>query len=354
MNKKNWSSSFRLGRQTYGGNQSTYLIAEIGVNHGGSWERAKELVISCAQAGANAVKIQSWSARGLHNVKDVTPDGQVHDSKVLQFLKKYEVPEHWHGELAELCQTQGIDFLSTPFEIGRARLLRSLGVKAIKIASGDLTYDELLEEVGGYGLTIFLSTGMADLGEIERALTLLGNDANRDIILLHCVGAYPPRLEDGNLLAMRTMAEAFDLPVGISDHFPGHDTILAAVALGACVVEKHVTLSRTDGYPDSSYSLEVSEFAAMAAAVRILEAALGDGKKRCMPSEAEGRINGRRSLFAARNLSPGHVITREDIAVVRPNIGILQPQDLRLLLGRRVKSPVVAGAPLRWEHLDLA
>lgn len=352
MDRKTWGNSFQLRGKIHGGEGSTYIIAEIGTNHGGELTHAKELVYACAEAGANAVKFQSWSARQLQNVKDLSPDGTLHESKVISILEKYEIPEDWYAKLIECCQGQGVDFLSTPFDIERARLLRSLKVPAIKIASGDLTYEELLKEVGNYNIPILLSTGMANLGEVERAMEHLGQRKQRDIILLHCVAAYPPKIGDANLLAIRTLKEAFGLPIGISDHTSGHNIALAAVALGACVIEKHVTFSRTDGHPDSFFSLEIDEFRAMVEAVRSLESALGDGKKRCMPSEADGRIGGRRCLFASRDITPGQVLKREDIAVVRPNIGELKPKHLNLVLGRRVKIAVSCGAPLQWEYLE--
>ncbi|MDY6937251.1 MAG: N-acetylneuraminate synthase family protein [Cyanobacteriota bacterium] len=355
MDRDNWSGSFHIGERTYGGRYPSYIIAEIGSNHGGSLERSKEFASACAEAGANAVKFQSWSARKLQNIKDLTSEGQLHESKVIPILEKYEVPESWHSELAAYCRSLGVDFLSTPFDIDRARWLQAVKVPAIKISSGDLTYCQLLEEVGQYNVPILLSTGMASLGDIEAALERLRADRHSSpphIVLLHCVAAYPPQLEDANLLAIRTLREAFNLPVGISDHFSGYDTVLAAVALGAGAIEKHVTFSRTDGHPDSFFALEIDEFRAMVAAVRNLESALGDGRKQCRPSEADGRVGGRRCLFAARDLEAGRTIAREDISVVRPNIGPLKPQDLDRVLGRQVRKAIPAGMPLSWDDVE--
>lgn len=352
MNRNHWSGNFQIKGRLYGGSHSAYIIAEIGSNHAGQLKRAKEFIVACAQAGANAVKFQSWSAPKIQNIKDVGADGSLQDAKAIPILTKYEVPDEWHGELAGFCQEQGVDFLSTPFDLDKARLLRSIQVPAIKIASGDLTYDQLLKEVGQYDLPILLSTGMANLGEIERALELLEQSDQRDIVLLHCTAAYPPDLKDANLLTIRTLRDTFDLPVGISDHFPGHDTILAAIALGASVVEKHVTFSRADGHPDSPFALEIPEFQAMVASIRSLEIALGNGKKCCMPSELGGQIGGRRCLFAARDLVVGQTLTLEDVAVVRPNIGELKPHHLDQVLGSRIKETIPAGTPLKWDYLE--
>lgn len=349
MNKSWWAAGFHLDGNHYGGNDPVYVIAEIGTNHTASLERAKKLVSACAEAGADAVKFQSWTVAGLQNMIEV--NGEQATAAVISVLEKYQLPEDWHAELMTHCRAKGVDFLSTPFDLGRARLLRDLGVGALKIASGDLTYDELLEEVGGYGLPLLLSTGMANLGEIEHALTCL-DDVGRpgDRVLLHCVAAYPPDPGDANLLAIRTLRETFGLPVGISDHFPGREMVLAAVALGAVVVEKHVTFSRQDGAPDSPFALEVPEFRDMVVAVRALEQSLGDGRKRCMPSEMGGLLGGRRSLFAARDLVPGECLTRDAVAVVRPNVAELKPQHLNEVLGCRLAQIVPRGTPLRWHH----
>ena len=352
MERSNWSYSFQIREKHYGGENPVYIIAEIGANHNCNLEHAQKLVAECAAAGADAVKFQSWDAKKLQNIKELTTEGLLQDSPIIPILEKYEFPVNWHEPIVQYCRDRKIDFLSTPFDVDRARLLKSLYVPAIKIASGDITYHELLKEVGGYELPVFLSTGMANLGEIEQALTIIGHDSRRNIVLMHCVGAYPPQIEDGNILAVRTMQEAFGIPVGISDHFMTQETVLAAVALGASVVEKHVTLSRNDGAPDSAFALEIDQFSEMVQAIRRLERAMGSGKKQCMPSESGGLIGGRRSLFAAHDLKSGQVLCREDVAVVRPNIGELKPIELERILGCELNKDVACGKPLRWQDLQ--
>jgi len=339
------AGSFRIGDGLVGPGQPAYIIAEIGSNHGGDLARTKELIDACAAAGADAVKFQSWTPDLLQNSMDVADDGTLTPSKALPILRQYELPVEWHGELAEHCRRRGVHFLSTPFDLDRARLLRELGVPAMKISSSDLVYDELLREVAGYGLPVLLSTGMGDLGDIEWALERLGPGRD-DVALLQCVGAYPPQYEDANLRALTTLTAAFGLPVGISDHYPGHDTVVAAVTLGACIIEKHVTLSRADGTPDAFFSLEIDELQALVEAVRRIEAALGDGRKRCMESERGGLKYGRRGVFAARELKAGETVTREMLAVVRPNVSELKPRDLGLIVGQRLARDVPAGTPL--------
>ena len=339
-----------IGTRKIGRNERVYIVAEIGSNHNGDRERAKELIRQSAAAGADAVKFQSWVPEKLHNIKDIAPDGTLVDSKVIPILRRYELPRDWHAELAGYSQKLGVDFLSTPFDVETAGFLNSLRVPAIKISSSDLVYDELLEEAGSYGLPILLSTGMATLGEIEWALGRIGHDK---VVLLHCIAMYPPVFEEANLSVIKTLQHAFGLPVGFSDHFPGHDIDLAAVALGACCIEKHVTLSHSDGAPDSFYALEMTELKAMVSAIRRLETAFGDGKKRCMPCEAGGLTGGRRCLYAARDLRVGDIIKRSDIAVVRPNAGELKPRHLHSVIGKRVKVFIPCGASLQWNHLDI-
>lgn len=331
---------------------STYVIAEVGSNHGGSLRVALDHIDACAAAGVDAVKFQSWTARGLQNPFDVAENGDLIPSKVLPILAKFELPEDWHSALAERCFEKGVDFLSTPFEISRARLLRDLGVSAIKISSSDLTYDELLSEVGAYGLPIFLSTGMANMQEIAHALDLLGRDRD-DITLLQCTAAYPPKIEDANLRAITTLQRGFNVRVGLSDHYPGHDMVVAALALGASVIEKHVTISRSAGTPDAQFAIEMEELSALVNVIRSVELALGDGKKLCRHSERDGLRGGRRGLFAARSLKVGDILSREAIAIVRPNISELQPGDLSAVLDKQVLCDIPAGTPLRWQHVTL-
>lgn len=343
--------SISIGGTMIGAGYPAYIIAEIGSNHGGRLERAKRLISACAKAGANAVKFQSWTAERLHNVKDVAPDGSLSDAKAIPILRKLEVPDDWHSELVDYCRPLGVHFLSTPFDVDRARLLKRVGCPAIKISSSDVVYDQLLEEVASYDLPILMSVGMADLGEIEHALDCLGT-ARLRTVLLHCVAAYPPVYEDVNLHVLRPLKTAFGLPVGFSDHLPGHDLVLAAVALGATVIEKHVTFSRQDETPDSFYALTIEELVELVQAVRRLESAMGDGRKRCMPSEQGGLTGGRRCVFAARDLKVGSKITQEDLAVVRPNIGEIKPWHVNALIGRTLRRDVARGVPLSWRQFE--
>lgn len=347
MNKK----TIKIDNKFIGDFFPCYIIAEIGSNHGGDIDRAKLLISECAKAGADAVKFQSWTANGLQNSKDITQDGTLANSKSIPTLEKFQLPDRWHFELSDFCRNHGIHFLSTPFDIGRARLLKQVGCPAIKISSSDTTYVQLLEEVGTYDIPILMSVGMSSIEEVKYSLSCLGT-AKNNTVLLHCVAAYPPAIEDANLRVLQTLANVFECPLGFSDHFPGHDLVLAAVAMGARVIEKHVTFSRQDTTPDSFFSLTIEEFSQLIQNVRRLETALGNGFKQCMPSEKDGLTGGRRSAFAARDLRTGIEITIEDIAIVRPNIGKIKPSDVQSLIGRRLKIDIPQGTPLAWEHFD--
>lgn len=345
---ENIINKVEVGKKQICLNRSVYIIAEIGSNHAGSLERAKELIRQSASAGVDAVKFQSWIADKIQNTKELDNAGKLVDSEVFSFMQRFQLPTEWYEELADLSRVLGVDFLSTPFDIGTARVLKALEVPAIKISSSDLVYDELLSEVGSYGTPVFLSTGMATLGEVEHALKCIGHN---NVVLFHCVAMYPPVFDEANLRVIETLQRSFGLPVGFSDHFPGHEIDLAAVTLGACCIEKHVTLARDDGAPDSFYALEMDELTAMVKAIRQLEKSLGDGHKRCMPCEEGGLIGGRRCLYAARDLSPGDILHRDDIAVVRPNIGELKPRHLTEVIGRHLTASVARGTPLQWGHM---
>lgn len=327
-----------------------YIVAEVGSNHGGSLNQAFEYIDACADAGVDAVKFQSWNPMTLQNSLDFDSAGVARPSKVIPILNKYQLPAEWHQPLFDRCNLRGVDFLSTPFDIDRARLLRELGVRYMKVSSSDLTYDELLLELGSYGIPILLSTGMANTGEIAQALELLGHPST-EVTLLQCTAAYPPEIEDANLLAIQTMRNQFGLDTGLSDHYPGWEMAVAAVALGACVIEKHVTHSRSAATPDAPFAIEFDELTQLVRAIRLIERSMGDGVKICRESEVAGLRGGRRGLFAAEDICSGDLITRSMIAVVRPNVGQLQPRDLSIVVGAKSARAVRKGYPITAEDL---
>lgn len=316
---------------------TTYVIAEVGVNHNGDLGLAERLVAAAAAAGADAVKFQTFDAEALATSGAQKADYQCrldgNDRSQLEMLKALELPTDAHPVLMALCASLGIEFLSTPFDPGSARLLAALGIGRFKIPSGEVTNLPFLRLVASFGRPVILSTGMSDLAEVATAVDALKESGCRDLAILHCVSDYPARPEDANLRAMGTLATAFGLPVGLSDHTPGIEVALAAVALGATIVEKHLTLDRRLAGPDHAASLEPLEFQALVRGIRIVESALGSGEKRARPREMALRPLVRKSLVAARDIPAGSVLTDADIAAKRPGTG-MPPAAGASLVGR--------------------
>ncbi len=347
-------TTVNVGSWTIGSGQPCFIIAEAGVNHNGDLELACRLVDAAQAAGADAVKFQTFQAGQL-----VTPDApkaayqrQATDAGESQFamLKRLELTADMLRTLRDRCVEQGILFLSTPFDEASADLLDQLGVPLFKISSGDVTNIPFLTYLAGKGKPLILSTGMACLGEVEGAVRAIRDAGNDDLILLHCVSRYPADPAEANLRAMQTMRAAFGAPVGYSDHTPGIEVPLAAVALGACVIEKHFTLDRSLPGPDHRASLLPDELEAMVRGIRTVEAALGHGRKEPAPGEAETARVARRSLVAAQDIPTGTVLTAAHIALKRPGTGL--PPGMRpYLIGRTARMDIPAGTLLSLEML---
>lgn len=328
---------------------ATYVIAEIGVNHNGSMDLARQLIDRAAEAHADAVKFQTFRAEDL-----VTPDARKADYQIandgggnsqFEMLQALELTEAQFAELAEYCAKVGIQFLSTPFSEAAADLLERVGVDAYKISSGDLTHLPLLRHIAAKGKPIILSTGMGNLAEIEEAVAAIKTAGDPPVSLLHCVSNYPAAVEDCNLAAMKTMARAFGCPVGWSDHTEGAAISWAAVARGATIIEKHITLDHTLPGPDHLASMEPAEFTAFVTGIRNIEAAIGGGIKTPTAAELRTAEVARRSLVAARALPAGHVLSSGDIRILRPGHG-LKPAALDMVLGSRLARDVAAFQPL--------
>ena len=343
-----------IGERRVGPGEPAYVIAEAGSNHNRDLPTAKKLIDVAAEAGADAVKFQTYTAEGLYSRKTPTMSyladaGLLEDQEsVWELIKRIEIPWEWHHELAEHAAGAGLDFLSTPFEEKAVDLLAEVGVPAYKIASYEVNHLPLIEACARTGRPLIISTGMASLGDIERALDTANAAGASQIVVLHCAINYPPRFEDLNLRAIGTLAAAFGLPVGWSDHTMGHTADVVAVALGACVIEKHYTLSRAQEGPDHPFALEPAEFAAMVTAIREAEASIGSSVKRVTEAETEMFTLGRRSLVAAHALPAGRPLTREDIAVKRPGLGI-PVHELALVTGRRPSRDVEPDEILTWD-----
>jgi N,N'-diacetyllegionaminate synthase len=330
-----------IGSRRIGPGERCFVVAEAGVNHDGDVETALALIDAAADAGADAVKFQTFAADRLAAAHAPKARYQIEreqgaDESQLEMLKRLELPRDAYVPLLGRCSERGIAFLSAAFDPDAAEFLTALGAPALKVPSGELTNPFLLEAVASSGLPVILSTGMADLDEVRAAVELLVRGGAGDIVVLHCVTAYPATPSESNLRAMATLEQALGRPVGLSDHTLGTSVPLAAVALGARMLEKHLTLDRSRSGPDHAASLEPNEFAALVAAVREVESALGDGVKRPMPSELENVPVVRRSLAAARDLVEGTTLERSMLTALRPGTGI-SPLDRDEIVGRRLK-----------------
>jgi N,N'-diacetyllegionaminate synthase len=305
-----------------------FIIAEAGVNHNGSLELAKKLVDVAVEAKADAVKFQTFKA--VLGVSKFAPKAQyqkettdVKESQ-LDMVRKLELTEEMHEELIKYCAEKNIMFLSTPFDLYAVDLLDSYGLDTFKIPSSELTNLPYLRKISKMNKKIILSTGMANLGEIEDAIGILveGGTNKDNIILLHVNSEYPTPMEDVNLKAMLTIGNAFGMKYGYSDHTLGIEVPIAAVALGACVIEKHFTLDCSMHGPDHRASLNPQGLKDMVSGIRNIELALGDGIKRASESEAKNKAIARKSIVAKTNIKAGEIFTEENITVKRPGTGI--------------------------------
>jgi len=347
--------SIQLGNKLIGPRQPVFVIAEAGVNHNGDLKMARALIDVAVEAGADAVKFQTFRADRLATPDAPKAEYQLrttgNEESQFEMLRRLELSTDAHRELQSYCHDRGIIFLSTPFDEEAVNLLDELGVPAFKISSGDVTNSPLLEHVAGKGKPVILSTGMSELAELIEAVSVLNTGGCETPILLHCVSNYPASAAEVNLRAMQTMRSAFDVPVGFSDHTEGIDVTLAAVALGACVIEKHFTLDRTLPGPDHPASLEPTELRELVRSIRRVETALGNGRKVPAASEIEMAKVARRSLVAARDIPAGSTLARDMVVLRRPGTG-LSPATLNTLLGLRSIRDIAAGTLLDADMFD--
>jgi N,N'-diacetyllegionaminate synthase len=351
-------SGFAIGARIIGA-LPTYVIAEAGVNHDGEASVAHALVDAAADAGADAVKFQTFDPDAL--VTSGAPlapyqaaaasglDERASDQR--EMLRRLALPLDAWPALQRHALDRGIAFLSTPFDEGSADLLDRLDVPAFKVGSGDLTDLPFLERLARRGRPLLVSTGMATMAEVAEAVDAIKGAGDPPLVLLHCVSSYPASPSDANLRAIGSMREAFGVPVGWSDHSPGIEVAVAATALGAAVVEKHLTLGRDRPGPDHRSSLEPDVFATLVQAVRLVCEALGDGVKRPVPAEAEIALVARRSLHWARAVDRGEIVVPDDVVVLRPATG-LAPKRIADVIGRRTARAVLPGAAIETADLD--
>ena len=331
-----------------------FVIAEAGVNHNGDPALARAMVDVAAEAGADAVKFQSFTADRL--VTRLAPKAEYQqratggEASQHAMLKALELSPAANEGLFAHCRARGIEFMSTPFDPESAIALKRLGVRRLKISSGDVTNVPMLEVVGGLGLPVLLSTGMADMDEVQAAVGALRRAGLTDLTVLQCVSTYPADPCLTNLRVMDTYARVFGTAVGLSDHSLGLTIAIAAAARGAACIEKHFTLDRSLPGPDQQASLLPAELSALVRAVREVEAALGDGIKRPAPGELPVREVARKSLVAARDVPAGTVLCPEHLVILRPGTG-LPPGRLTSVLGRRTARAIAADTPITEEML---
>lgn len=331
-----------------------FIIAEAGVNHNGSLELALKLVDAAKASGADAVKFQTFRAdllatRSAHKAAYQERTVSKAESQ-FEMLQRLQLDAEAHRRILEHCRQLGMEFLSSPFDTDSADLLDSLGVSTFKIPSGEITNIPFLEHLARKGKPLILSTGMSTLGEVEAAVNVIRRTQSVPLTLLQCVTEYPAPYDSVNLRAMLTLQRAFGVPVGYSDHTPGIEIAVAAVAIGAEVIEKHYTLDRSLPGPDHAASLEPDELKAMVTAIRHVEAALGDGIKAPAACELSNMGVARKSVVARHSMPKGHVLSTEDLAVKRPGTG-LPPNAIGNLVGRTLGKDVEEDELIDWAQL---
>ena len=344
-----------INNKKIGENYPVFIIAELSANHLQKFDNAVKLIKAAKEAGADAVKLQTYTPDTItidcDNEYFQIKQGTLWDGKTLyQLYKEAYMPWEWQPKLKEIADEIGIDFFSTAFDPTAVDFLEEMGVPVHKVASFEIVDIPLIKKMASTGKPLIISTGMATLSEIEEAVQAARKAGATEIALLKCTSAYPAPPEEMNLRTIPHLAEAFGVPVGLSDHTLGIAVPVAAVALGACIVEKHFTLSRDIPGPDSAFSLEPQEFKAMVEAIRVAEKALGKVSYEVGEREAASRVF-RRSLFVVKDMKAGEVFTHENVRSIRPGYG-LPPKFLKEVLGRRAACDIKAGTPFEWRMIS--
>lgn len=348
--------TIKIGDRVVGEGLPAYIIADVGSNFDGSFERAKKLIDLTAECGCDAVKFQSFiapkivSKEGFENLK---MGFQAKWKKpVYEVYKDAEFPREWHEKLCEYAKKKGIDFLSTPYDKEAVDLLDELGVPAFKIGSGDITWHSFLKYVAEKNKPIILSTGASTLAEVDEAVKTILSTGNNQLMLLQCITNYPSHFEYANIRAMKALGETYDVPVGYSDHTPGSVVPLGAIALGGCCIEKHFTDDKTRIGPDHPFAMDVKDMKQMVEDIRNLEKALGSPHKDLYEEEKETVILQRRCIRAAKDIKKGAKITKEMIECLRPcPKDALTPKYEDLVVGREAKTDIRKGEPLTWDKI---
>lgn len=331
-----------------------YIIAEMSANHLMSFERAKDIIYRLKDSGADAVKLQTYTADTI-TIDCNNPEFQIHgglwDGETLYTLyQKAYTPWEWQQELVKYANSLGLSCFSSPFDLTAVDFMNRIGMPAFKVASYEINDIPMLRKIARIGKPIIISTGTAYLEDIERALRICKEEGNEQVVLLKCTSAYPCPYEDMNLNVIPLMRKTFDCMVGLSDHTLGSEVTLGAIALGAKVIEKHVTIKREDGGQDAAFSMEIEEFTAMVRQIRNLEKALGKATFELTDKQKEAR-GGTRSLYIVKDLKKGEVLTEDNVRSIRPGKG-LHTMYYDQILGKTVKQDTKKGTPLSWNMIE--
>lgn len=340
-----------IGSKKIGEKYSVFIIAEAGSNHNRNLDQAKKLIEIAAEAEVDAVKFQTYSAETLYSKETPNPDyleGKIEQKSVWQLIKDIELPREWQGELADYSRSHDLMFLSTPFDYKAIEELEALNMLAYKIASFEIVDLPFLKKIAETKKPIILSTGMASLGDIEDAVNSIREVGDVGIALLQCAINYPPPFEDLNLRAIKTLQQAFRVPVGFSDHTMSTAIPAVAVALGACIIEKHYTIDRTMKGPDHKFALEPDELKEMVKNIRDAEASLGSSEKAMAESERNLHKLARRSIIAAKNIPKGKILELSDLTIKRPGYGIA-PKFLDVVIGKVAKKDIDEDDIITWD-----
>jgi pseudaminic acid synthase len=343
-----------IGGRAVGTEHPPYVVAELSANHGGSIERALAVMEAAKAAGADAIKLQTYTADTI-TIDCDRDDFKIHDGlwagrKLYQLYEEAHTPWDWHSALFAKGRELGIPVFSTPFDETAVAFLKEYDPPAYKIASFEMIDLPLIRCVAATGKPVIMSTGMATPEEIAESVDTFRTARGGDLILLHCVSGYPTPPEQSNLQRIPELAKQFGCPVGLSDHTLGTEVAIASVALGARVIEKHFTLARADGGPDSAFSLEPAELRALVRGVRTAFDALGTGAPARAEVEKSGRVF-RRSVYVVRDVGAGETLTPDNLRIIRPGYGLL-PRDFEKVIGRKARRPLARGTALTWDAVD--
>lgn len=352
LNKMN---KIQIGKKFIGNGEPTYIIAEAGVNHNGSLKRAKELIKKAAEAGADAIKFQTYKAEKLVTKKaprfwNWAGEEKKNGSQFDSYSELDKFPLEYYPELIKICKKCGIEFLSTPFDEESAKALVDFGMRSIKVSSSDVTNLPFLKKLAEHNLPILLSVGASTMGEIEEAVEVIENTGNKKIVIMQCTLVYPTRFEDANLKVINTLSSVFPkYPIGLSDHTLGTDVPLAAAAIGAHAIEKHYTVDKAlMKSADHWLSVGPIELKQMVTSIRNIEKALGSPRKYVIPAEKETYLYDKRSLVASCFIPQGKIITEKMLTQKRPGTGI-RPKYFNIVIGRKARVDIDEDTTITWD-----